>query len=58
MNLTGKVAIVSGSGRGLGLANAKEFAGQGAAVLVNDVNPDAATAAVATITAARVERCR
>lgn len=52
MNLTGKVAIVTGSGQGLGLAYAKELARQGAAVVVNDVNPDAAAAAVATITAA------
>jgi NAD(P)-dependent dehydrogenase (short-subunit alcohol dehydrogenase family) len=45
MDLTGKVAIVTGSGRGLGLAYAKELAASGAKVVVNDV--DAATAEAA-----------
>ena len=36
MDLSGKVAIVTGSGRGLGLAYAKALAGAGAAVVVND----------------------
>jgi len=52
MTLDGKVAIVTGSGRGLGLAYAKELARQGAAVVVNDVDPDAAAEAVAAIEAA------
>lgn len=43
MSLNGKVAIITGSGRGLGLAYAQELARQGASVIVNDV--DAATAA-------------
>jgi NAD(P)-dependent dehydrogenase (short-subunit alcohol dehydrogenase family) len=50
MTLDGKVAIVTGSGRGLGLAYATELAARGAAVVVNDVDPDAAAAAVAQIT--------
>ncbi|MCX6503050.1 MAG: SDR family oxidoreductase [Microbacterium sp.] len=45
MSLEGKVAIVTGSGRGLGLAYAQELARQGASVVINDV--DAATAAEA-----------
>src|SRR5215218_8768990 len=52
MDLTGKVAIVTGSGRGLGLAYATELARSGAAVVVNDVDPAVAEAAVKTITAA------
>lgn len=52
MDLTGKVAIVTGSGGGLGLAYAKELAAAGASVVVNDVDPDAASAAVGEITAA------
>ncbi|MGY1844579.1 SDR family NAD(P)-dependent oxidoreductase [Modestobacter sp. SYSU DS0875] len=50
MNLSGKVAIVTGSGRGLGLAYATELARAGAAVVVNDVDADVAAAAVRTIT--------
>lgn len=52
MNLTGKVAIVTGSGRGLGLAYAQELAARGAAVVVNDVDAAVADEAVASITAA------
>ncbi|MFH5824321.1 SDR family oxidoreductase [Georgenia sp. AZ-5] len=52
MSLTGKVAIVTGSGRGLGLAYAQELARQGASVVVNDVDQAAADAAVASITEA------
>lgn len=50
--LDGKVAIVTGSGQGLGLAYASELARQGAAVVINDVNEAAAQNAVATIEAA------
>jgi NAD(P)-dependent dehydrogenase (short-subunit alcohol dehydrogenase family) len=50
--LKGRVAIVSGSGRGLGLAYAQELAARGASVIVNDVDPVAAQEAVASITAA------
>jgi NAD(P)-dependent dehydrogenase (short-subunit alcohol dehydrogenase family) len=52
MNLSGKVAIVTGSGRGLGLAYAQALADAGAAVVVNDVDPAAAEAAVTLITEA------
>ncbi|GAA4418284.1 SDR family oxidoreductase [Georgenia halophila] len=49
MDLTGKVAIVTGSGRGLGLAYARELARQGASVVVNDVDHQHADEAVAAI---------
>lgn len=52
MDLTNKVAVVTGSGQGLGLAYAKDLARHGAAVVINDVNADTADAAVAEITAA------
>ena len=52
MDLTGKVAVVTGSGRGLGLAYAHELARRGAAVIVNDVDADVAQAAVTAITGA------
>lgn len=49
MDLTGRVAIVTGAGRGLGLAYASALAAAGAAVVVNDADPDAATSAAASI---------
>ncbi|GAA3389143.1 SDR family oxidoreductase [Cryptosporangium minutisporangium] len=52
MDLSGKVAIVTGSGRGLGLAYAQRLAAHGAAVVVNDVDEAVAKAAVDTITEA------
>lgn len=51
MTLQGKVAIVTGSGRGLGLAYAQELARQGASVVINDVDEQTASDAVATIEA-------
>lgn len=50
MDLNGKVAVVTGSGRGLGLAYAKGLAAAGAAVVVNDVDDATAEAAVKEIT--------
>ena len=47
MSLAGKVAVVTGSGQGLGLAYAQELAAQGAAVVINDVNAEVANAAAA-----------
>jgi NAD(P)-dependent dehydrogenase (short-subunit alcohol dehydrogenase family) len=52
VDLSGKVAIVTGSGRGLGLAYAGELARSGAAVIVNDADAQAAEAAVKAITEA------
>lgn len=49
--LEGKVAIVTGSGQGLGFAYAAELARRGAAVVINDVNADVANDAVAKIAA-------
>jgi len=49
VDLTGKVAVVTGSGRGLGLAYATELARAGAAVVINDVDAAVAEAAVKTI---------
>lgn len=49
MSLQGKVAIVTGSGRGLGLAYAQELARQGAAVVINDVDEQTAKDAVTAI---------
>ncbi|WP_442542653.1 SDR family NAD(P)-dependent oxidoreductase [Arthrobacter sp. KN11-1C] len=49
MSLAGKVAIVTGSGRGLGLSYAQELARQGAALVINDVDADVAAEAVESI---------
>lgn len=40
--LEGRVAVITGSGRGIGRATAILFAREGAAVVVNDVDPDPA----------------
>src|SRR6478672_13690525 len=51
-NLDGKVAIVSGSGRGIGREIALKFAAEGALVVVNDLDPEPAEETAADITAA------
>jgi len=53
LDLTGKVAVVTGSGRGLGLAYARALTIAGASVVVNDVDPDAAKRAVDELPAGR-----
>ena len=50
--LEGRVAIITGAGGGLGAAHARVFAAEGCAVIVNDINTEAAQAVVDEITAA------
>jgi len=52
ISLDGKVAVVTGSGRGLGQAYAVALAAAGSAVVVNDVDEGAAAETVAQIVAA------
>jgi NAD(P)-dependent dehydrogenase (short-subunit alcohol dehydrogenase family) len=51
-DLSGKVAVVTGGGRGLGLAYARALAAAGAAVVVNDVDAGAAETAAKELVAA------
>ena len=50
--LDGKVALVSGSGRGIGRAIALKLAGDGARLVINDIDPEPANATVNDIKAA------
>jgi NAD(P)-dependent dehydrogenase (short-subunit alcohol dehydrogenase family) len=47
----GRVVIVTGAGGGLGAAHARVLAAEGASVIVNDINEEAAKSVVADITA-------
>lgn len=51
IDLSGKVAIVTGSGQGLGLAFAKALSAAGASVIVNDINQATLDSAVQEISA-------
>ncbi|HTW13177.1 MAG TPA: SDR family NAD(P)-dependent oxidoreductase [Solirubrobacteraceae bacterium] len=51
-DLTGKTAVITGAGRGLGRAYAVSLAAAGAAVVVNDVDESSAQETVELITAA------
>ncbi|MEE3330773.1 MAG: SDR family NAD(P)-dependent oxidoreductase [Myxococcota bacterium] len=51
-DLSGRLALVTGSGQGIGAGIAGHLAAQGATVLVNDLVPEKAAASVATIAAA------
>ncbi len=50
--LEGRVALVTGGGRGIGLALVRKLASEGARVVVNDLDPEPAGAAVAEVQAA------
>ncbi len=52
IDLSGKAAVVTGSGRGLGLAYARALAAHGASVVVNDIDAGVAGEAVESITGA------
>jgi NAD(P)-dependent dehydrogenase (short-subunit alcohol dehydrogenase family) len=53
IDFSGRVAIVTGAGRGIGRAHALALAARGAAVIVNDIDADACREVVAEIGANR-----
>ena len=55
VDLSGKTALVTGAGRGLGRVYARAFASSGAAVAVNDFDAAAAEALDAFISQQRAE---
>lgn len=52
LGLRGKVVLVTGSSRGIGLAEARLFASEGARVAINGVNPERSEQAAASLRAA------
>jgi 3-oxoacyl-[acyl-carrier protein] reductase len=51
MELEGKIALVTGAGRGIGKGIALTFAREGAAIAVNDINPETAEATASELKA-------
>ncbi|MDE0804822.1 MAG: SDR family NAD(P)-dependent oxidoreductase, partial [Acidimicrobiales bacterium] len=48
-SLDGRIAIITGAGRGLGRAHARLFAAEGAKVVVNDLGDDDGNDAAADV---------
>jgi len=57
MKLEGRTALITGAGSGIGRAISLLFASEGARVMVNDVNREAAEATLEAMSAARERAC-
>ena len=57
MRFSNQTAIVTGAGEGIGCEVARQFCAEGAAVLLNDIEPERATAAAARIAAETGASC-
>ena len=57
-DMTGRVALITGAGRGIGLEMARTLAGAGCAVGIQDIDEDVAKVEADAINAAGVGRCR
>jgi len=49
LQLTGKVAVITGSGRGIGYASALALAQEGARIVITDINPESVEQAVGNL---------
>ncbi|CAB3738287.1 3-oxoacyl-[acyl-carrier-protein] reductase FabG [Achromobacter piechaudii] len=49
LQLTGKVAVITGSGRGIGYASALALAQEGARIVITDINPESVEQAVGSL---------
>jgi 3-oxoacyl-[acyl-carrier protein] reductase len=57
VKLEGRTALITGAGSGIGRATAALFASEGARIVINDVNREAAEAAVEALGPARERAC-
>ena len=55
--LSNQVAIVTGAGQGMGAATANRLAGEGAAVIVSDIDESKATRVADEINSSGAEQC-
>src|SRR5690606_8903762 len=49
LQLTDKVALITGSGRGIGYASALALAREGARIVITDINPESVNSATAQL---------